>query len=342
MRKSIKVWHKRAVHLLCALMLLAVAACGGNTSNGSSGAVTGPNVQAKFAHLQQTNTPTGESAVQFANLVSKYTNGHVKITVYPNSQLGTSTTILQGLESGSIAFYATPDLSAVVPRTDVIELPYLFPSVSEASKVLNGSVGRKVLWDQFSPHGLYVLGSWSIGFSDILTTHRAIHSPSDLSGLRIRIFDPYVATKVYKALHADAINLVSSEVVTALSTNTIDGGDDPPATLYGAGWYNSAKYVAITNMSLVPSPVVVNQRFMNSLSSSERSAVRKAFKQTLAPNLANASKLNQEALTKMAAAGVIITRPNQQEFKSAVQSAYPSTEKDFPGVVQKLQHAVSS
>lgn len=319
-----------------------VAACGGQASTSSGSNASGPTVQAKFAHLQAEHTATNDSARQFAKLVAQYTNNKVQITVYPNAQLGTSSTILQGLESNTIQFYATPDLSAVVPATDVLELPYLFPSAQVASKVLNGQATRDSLWSKFGPKGLTVLGAWSVGYSDILSVNQSVNAPDDLRGMRIRIFDPYVGAKVFSTFHADGINLPSTQVVTALSTHAVDGADDPPSTMYGANWYSSAHYLAVLGMTYVSSPMVVNSAFFNQLSSSEKKAVQKAFQQTLASNMMSAQKYNDQAVQKMQAAGIKITHPAQAPFKSALQPVYPQAQKDFPGVVESLQAAIKS
>lgn len=321
--------------------MLSVSACGGSTGTGADASgVTGPSVTAKFADLQALHTATTDTAMKFAQLVSQYTGGRVKITVYPNSELGTSTTILQGLEANTIQFYATPDLSAVVPETDVLELPYLFPSAQVASQVLNGSVAQQDIWSKFPSHGLNVMGVWSIGFSSMLTVDRQVNTPADMNGLRIRIFDPYVGTRVFSILHADGISLASNQVVTALSTHTIDGADDPASTMYGSDWYASAHYLALTNMTWVSSPVVVNSAFFNKLSASEQAAVKRAFQDTLAPNMAEAQQTDSDAVSKMQAAGVTVTHPDTTVFQQAVQPVYAQVESAFPNVVEPLQQAV--
>lgn len=334
------------IGLAALVVMVSLISCGAGSggsagsSDASGSTVTGPFVQAKFADLQALHTATTDSAMKFAQLVSQYTGGRVKITVYPNSELGTSNSILQGLEADTIQFYATPDLSAVVPETDVIELPYLFPSAQVASQVLNGPVANQDIWDRFKSHGLQVLGVWSIGYSALLTTDQAVNAPADVQGLRIRIFDTNVGQRVWSALHADGITLPSNQVVTALSTHTIDGADDPPSTMYGSDWYGSAHHLAITNMTWVSSPVVVNSAFFSKLSPSEQAAVQRALQATLTFNMNEAQQTADTAVSKMQAAGIAITHPDVSVFRQALQPVYTQVEAAFPNVVQPLQQAV--
>ena len=41
----------------------------------------------KFSHVVTNDTPKGKGALKFKELAEKYTNGKVKIEVYPNSTL---------------------------------------------------------------------------------------------------------------------------------------------------------------------------------------------------------------------------------------------------------------
>ncbi|MGA8003414.1 MAG: C4-dicarboxylate ABC transporter, partial [Pseudolabrys sp.] len=41
----------------------------------------------KFSHVVAPNTPKGKGADKFKELAEKYTNGKVKVEVYPNSTL---------------------------------------------------------------------------------------------------------------------------------------------------------------------------------------------------------------------------------------------------------------
>jgi C4-dicarboxylate-binding protein DctP len=318
----------------------AIAACGSGGGGASAGG--GPVINAKFADLQNVDTPTTKSAEEFASKVAKYTGGKVKIKVYPNAQLGTPASILQGLETGTVQFYATPDLSEVVPDTDAIELPYAFPNEQVASKVLNGPEVTKALWGKFPAHGIQVLGVWSVGYTDIYSVQKPINTVSDLKGMRIRIFDPGVGVPLFKALEADAVTVPSTQVVTALSTHTIDGADDPPSTMAGSKWTSAGGYLAMTHDTYVPSPVLVNAAFMKRLSASQQAAVKRAFKETVASNLSNAKTTNDSAVKSLQASGIKTTTPDPAEFKARAQSVYSQIQGKFPQVVSALRSAVSA
>jgi C4-dicarboxylate-binding protein DctP len=318
-----------------------LAACASNSGSAAAASGSGNTVTGKFALQQAADTATGRSAVQFADLVSKYSGGTVKLTVYPDSQLGSATTMLQGTEAGTISFYASPTLDSAVPATDALETPYLFPSEAVASKVLNSTALDTSLWSQFDSHNLSYLGSWIIGFADILTANTAVNAPDNLKGLRIRVFEPVVSSKMYSDFGGTAVTLDSTQVSTGLSTHLIDGADDPPTTLVANNWYDGMHDLAITNHVLVAAPVIVSKAFMAKLSKSQQAAVERAMQETIAPNMADANKSNAAALTKMQSAGITITHPSEAAFKAATANVVGSITSLYPGVIQAIKTAVA-
>lgn len=315
-----------------------VAGCGATnpTASPKASTVPGPTLSLKFADLQNVHTATTDSALKFASLVNRYTDGKITIQVYPNSELGTVPAQLAGTEAGTIAFYATPDLSAAVAQSNVLGMPYLFPSAQVASKVLNSAAIKKSLWSLFPAHGLTFVGSWVIGYTAILTKSVSITKPSDVRGLKIRVFAPTVGDKIFGALGADAVAVAAPEVPTALSTGVVDGADDPPSTFVGSDWYSGMCCVAVTNDTFVSSPVMASTKVWDSMSAAERSAVERAFQGTIASNMSEALSTNAAALSTMQAAGVKVTHPSIAAFKAATQSVYPAIEAIYPGQVQAL------
>ena len=70
--------------------------------------VAAPAVQAqspiviKFSHVVANYTPKGKGALKFKELAEKYTDGKVKIEVYPNSSLYKDKEEIEALQLGSV------------------------------------------------------------------------------------------------------------------------------------------------------------------------------------------------------------------------------------------------
>jgi len=60
----------------------------------------------KFSHVVTNDTPKGKGALKFKELAEKYTNGKVKIEVYPNSTLYKDKEEIEALQLGSVQMLA--------------------------------------------------------------------------------------------------------------------------------------------------------------------------------------------------------------------------------------------
>ena len=60
----------------------------------------------KFSHVVSPDAPKGKAAVVFKDLAEKYTNGRVKVEIYPNSSLYKDKEELEALQLGSVQILA--------------------------------------------------------------------------------------------------------------------------------------------------------------------------------------------------------------------------------------------
>ena len=83
----------------------------------------------KFSHVVANDTPKGKGAIKFKELAEKYTNGKVKVEVYPNSQLFKDKEEIEALQLGSVQMLA-PSTSKFAPlgakEFEALDLPWLF------------------------------------------------------------------------------------------------------------------------------------------------------------------------------------------------------------------------
>src|ERR1700759_2895100 len=102
----------------------------------------------KFSHVVAADTPKGKAADKFAELAAKYTNGRVKVEVYPNSTLYKDKEELEAMQLGAVQMLA-PSTSKFGPigikEFEVFDLPYVLPDIAALRKVTEGPPGAKFL-----------------------------------------------------------------------------------------------------------------------------------------------------------------------------------------------------
>src|ERR1700739_1247126 len=99
----------------------------------------------KFSHVVANDTPKGKGSLKFKELAEKYTNGKVKIEVYPNSSLYKDKEEIEALQLGSVQMLA-PSTAKFAPlgvkEFEALDLPWLFKDDATYDKAMKGEVGQ--------------------------------------------------------------------------------------------------------------------------------------------------------------------------------------------------------
>src|SRR5262249_30840122 len=122
----------------------------------------------KFSHVVAADTPKGKAADKFKELAEKYSDGKVKVEVYPNSTLYKDKEELEALQLGAVQMLA-PSNSKFGPigikEFEVFDLPYILPDLKTLRKVTDGPLGARLL-KLLDAKGMTGLAYWDNGFKE--------------------------------------------------------------------------------------------------------------------------------------------------------------------------------
>jgi C4-dicarboxylate-binding protein DctP len=258
----------------------------------------------KFSHVVAPNTPKGKGADKFKELAEKYTNGKVKVEVYPNSTLYKDKEELEALQLGAVQMLA-PSNSKFGPMGvkdfEVFDLPFLLPNLASLRKVTEGPIGQKML-KLLEPKGMIGLAYWDNGFKQ-MSANKALHMPEDYKGLKFRIQSSKVLEAQFRLLGATPQVMAFSEVYQALQTGVVDGQENTPSNIYTQKFHEVQKYTALTNHGYIGYVVVVNKKFWDDLPADIRGQLDKAMKEATAYANKISEAENVEALDDIKKSG---------------------------------------
>jgi C4-dicarboxylate-binding protein DctP len=277
----------------------------------------------KFSHVVAPNTPKGKGSLKFQELAEKYTNGKVKVEVYPNSQLYKDNEELQALQLGSVQMLA-PSLAKFGPlgvkEFEVFDLPYILPDKAALNKVTQGALGKKLL-GLLQPKGIVGLAYWDNGFKD-MSANKKLLLPADFRGLKMRIQSSKVLEAQMRALGAIPQVMAFSEVYQALATGVVDGTENPPSNEYTQKMHEVQKYTTRSAHGYVGYAVITNKKFWDGLPADVRASLEKAMKE--ATDFANgaAQQDNDDAIAEMTKSGktemVELTAAQKAEWRKVL------------------------
>ena len=258
----------------------------------------------KFSHVVAPDTPKGKGSLKFKELAEKYTNGKVKVEVYPNSQLYKDNEELQALQLGAVQMLA-PSLAKFGPlgvkEFEVFDMPYILPDKAALRKVTDGALGKKLM-GMLAPKGITGLAYWDNGFKSF-SANKPLHNPEDFKGLKMRIQSSKVLDAQMRALGAIPQVMAFSEVYQGLQTGVVDGTENPHSNLYTQKMYEVQKHMTLTDHGYLGYAVVVNKKFWDGLPGDIRAELTQAMQEATKVANEHAAKDNQDALAKVRAAG---------------------------------------
>jgi C4-dicarboxylate-binding protein DctP len=281
----------------------------------------------KFSHVVASDTPKGKAADKFKELAEKYTNGKVKVEVYPNSTLYKDKEELEALQLGAVQMLA-PSNSKFGPigikEFEVFDLPYILPDLASLRKVTDGPLGAKLL-KLLEPKGMTGLAYWDNGFKQ-MSANKKLIAPEDYKGLKFRIQSSKVLEAQFRALGAIPQVMAFSDVYQALQTGVVDGQENTWSNIYTQKMHEVQKYMTVTNHGYIGYVVVVNKKFWDGLPPDIRDELSKAMKEATDYGNSQSAKENDDGLEQIKKAGkteIITLTPEQDEaMRKAMMPVY--------------------
>src|SRR5690606_15825301 len=184
----------------------------------------------KYAHFQTADmsAPKHAAALAFESCLEGKTGGAIDVQIYPASQLGDGSQVIEGLELGSIQMGVVHDgpISAVYKPFAVLALPYLFDDQAMAWAVVDGPFGEELFEDMRQQTGIRVFGLADNGVRNFTNSKQPVDTPDDMAGMKIRVMTAPVWIKMVESLGASATPVPWPELPGALQQGVVDGQEN--------------------------------------------------------------------------------------------------------------------
>ncbi|WP_298018298.1 TRAP transporter substrate-binding protein [uncultured Castellaniella sp.] len=267
----------------------------------------------RYGHMNSPNSVAGQQAQMFADKVKEYTKGEVVIQVYPSSQLGKLQELAEATSTGVIALShnTAGGIGALYEPVAALDTPYLYRDVDHLMKVTD--IASPVMKDLnkglIESAGVRVLYAYDFGTRE-LTANKAVRTPADLAGVKIRSLPFPIYMTAVEALGAVPVPVDWSEVPTALATGQVSGQENPVDVVLSNKLYESQSHLMRTGHITNPELIIMNDRTWKKLSDAQRDAFTRAAEETRTK--ATEMVLSQEAtqLAKLKELGMKVIGPD--------------------------------
>ncbi len=288
-------------------------------------------VNIKVAHVVNEQDAFHVCALKFKEVVEKETGGEVTVTVFPNAKLGDERALLENMKMGAVdaGIITSGPLINFLPEFGIFDLPFLFRNPEHAYAVLDGPIGQAMLQSMES-QGWIGLAYGERGFRDLTNSKRAVQTPEDMKGLKIRLMQNPVYVESFKLLGANAVPMAWTEALTALQQGTIDGQENPLNVIVSFKLFESQKHLTLTRHAYAPNVIMMSKITWNRLSPEQQEIVKKAAVEAAWENRNYDNEKAAEWLQFLKDQGMeVVENPDLSAFRQAVQPLYDTYEEKF-------------
>ncbi|QEM83149.1 TRAP transporter substrate-binding protein [Halomonas binhaiensis] len=288
----------------------------------------------QMAHNAAEGNPKWEASEKFAQLVEEGTNGEIKIDVGGNAQYGDDVEALTQMRLGTLAFSANSQgtTSSVVPQFAVLGLPFLFDSLPDAWRVMDGEVGDE-LKKMAEEKGLVLLALWDNGIRNVSNNKHPINEPRDLKGLKIRTPPDEMTVDIFESLGANPTPMNFSELYIALQQGVVDGQENPLMNIYSSKLHEVQKYISMTGHKYESTPVLMSKMVWDTLSPEYQAVIVDAAEQAGEFNRQASLAADEELRGKMEETGVKFNDIDKPAFVEATAGVYDAWREKYPELV---------
>ena len=230
-----------------------------------------------ISHNAQSAHPVHKGLLVLQEVLNEKSNGKLVVKIFPDAQLGSEREVLELLQIGSVAIakVSAATLSNFVPEYNVLAVPYIFRDKAHKFSVLEGSIGKEIL-EKGSDFWLRGLCYYDAGSRSFYTKSKAIRTPDDLKGLKIRVMNDQMSINMVNALGGSATPMAYGELYTAIQQGVVDGAENNAPSFVSSNHYEVSKYYTIDEHASIPDVMVISTKWWNRLTPQEQQWLQEA------------------------------------------------------------------
>ena len=288
----------------------------------------------KVSHNGSHEHPHQVGFEKLSSILEEETSGSVKLEIFPASQIASEEEAIEMVKLGVIG--STPAssgaLSSFVPEVDLFNMPFIFDSLGHFYDIVDGPIGKEISKKIEDKLDCIVLGWWFSGIRNTWNSEKAVYTPDDLTGMKIRVIGSSIVLDTFNAFGAQATNMSFGELYSAIQQGVLDGAECDHIDLLVEKFYEVTKYVSLTEHLYLSVALIFSKKEFEKLPPDAQDALIRAGREaTLAQRFAMEKK-TREALIELKNKGLIFNDVEKDLFKEKAEIVYTKNAKNVGGM----------
>ena len=274
----------------------------------------------------QANDPKfANGRVFYDNLVKQLKAGglgeQIDVAFFPDNQLGQEIDVINSVKLGVVDLMVSgSSISAnLVPLVGTFDLGYLFSSFPQQTKAFDAGAAKPIEAALLKGANIRII-AWAYNFgSRSVLARKAVNTPEDLAGLKIRTLPNPVITECLRLMGAAATPLAFGEIYTALQAGVLDGLEHDPPTIVASKFYETAKFYSLTEHNFSPLAIYFSEATFTRMEPKLREGFLAAAQKAAADTRSHGLTVEKEALGLLKERGITVIDCDRAAFRKRVQ-----------------------
>lgn len=279
----------------------------------------------------------GTAMRTFEELVEARSDGAIEVNIFTDGALGNERDVLESLVVGStdMSLAGVSDVVYWLPEY-FLSVPYLFSSIEHVRAVYDGEIGQEIDALVLQEKGIRTLAIMDRGARQ-LTSNRAVNTPEDVKGLRLRLPENPLWIEVWSQLEPVATTVSLSELYTALQTGVVEAQENPLETIVQNRMYEVQENLILTNHVRDVYKIQISERTWQKLTPEQQEIVQAAAKEAALVGDAMLAESEQRYIEQVREAGTNIIEPDISLFQAALSGSREIADRVLkPGLYERV------
>lgn len=271
--------------------------------------------------------PVSHGMEAFMAEVEEKTGGALKGKVFHAGVLGSQPDAIEQVRLGIIDFgvFSLGPMGQAVPETNVVSLPFIFKSVPQMYRLMDGA-GGEALGKALEAKGIVALGYYDAGARSFYNSIKPIHSPTDVEGMKVRVMNNDLFVGMIESMGGNATPMAFAEVYQSIKTGVVDGAENNPPSYESTSHFEVAQYYSLSQHLIIPECLCMSKKSFDALTPEQQAIVREAGR--------NSTELQRKLWQEREMASMEIVKSggvavNEIADKSAFQAAMAPVYEGF-------------
>lgn len=281
----------------------------------------------RMATKMPVDSPEGQVFEKFADLTEEYTNGELKIDVYPNEQLGKEDAVLEQLQANIVQVYAEGFgyLKKWEPALAWVAAAFAFDDFDHWQRFMTSDTVSGWFDTAAEQSSVRPLGDPTQvlrGPFRVMVSNVPVETAADIEGIKIRMHENKVAIETWDHLGAEVITLPWTEVYQGISKGIVEAVNSPVALVESMRFNEVAPYITRHDEYWQSIGFMVNEEALAALDEDTRAGLLRAYEETGAYSQEVMFGVAEESIARMEEAGATYTVLDTAPLVEKMQGFY--------------------